>query len=149
MTSPKVSGYAADRVSLIWFGFQITGLGPDTFIEVEMATDDNSEKVGADGEVAVARSANKTASIKITLLQTSSSNTLLSQIRAAGEVSPNGLNTGVFDLRDLTSGARLAHANISWIKKPPTVKRGRETEEYEWSGMAADMVLTPLGSFAI
>ena len=149
MTSTNTKTYSADEVSLSIAGYTIdSGFADGEFVSIEMASDDFSDKVGADGEVARAKTNDRRATIKIKLLQTSQGNDLLSGLRTLDINGPNGAGVGAFLLRD-RSGLMVAQAGKCWISKAPTVARGREIVEYEWTLRASSMNLVVAGNTAI
>lgn len=150
MTTTRVTTYSADEVSVFFAGILLdSGFADGEFVSIEPAANDFVSKVGADGEVARAKTNDRRANIKIKLLQTSLGNTALSQIRRLALAGVNGADVGVFEVVDRSSGVRLAHADKAWIAKAPTVGRGREVGEYEWALEAAHMDLDPAGNPSI
>jgi len=146
----RTTTYAADLVVLSIAGKIIdSGFAEGEFVSIEMNADDFSDKAGADGEVARARSNDLRATIKIKLLQTSQGNDLLSALRQLALASENGGDVGAFRLTDRSSGIVLARADKAWVSKPPTVSRGREIAENEWTLRAASMQLDPSGNPSI
>lgn len=147
MTTTRVTTYSADEVSLSFAGILLdSGYADGEFVSIEMASDDFLAKVGADGEVARAKSNNRMATIKIKLLQGSQGNDRLSALRQQDLAGTNGAGVGVFSLRDRSSGVQLAHAEKTWISHAPTVSRAREVVEYEWTLQAAHLDLDPSGN---
>lgn len=147
MASDRVTTYSAANVALSISGVPITsGYAEGEFVSVEMQSDDTSDKVGADGEVGVAQTNDKRATIKIKLLQGSQGNDALTALRNLGMVEGGEIAIGTFSCTDLSSGVELAHAAKAWIQKPPTVSRAREIVEYEWTLRGASMVLNPKGN---
>ena len=69
--------------SLIFGAIDISGLTNGVFISVERDTDAFTKVVGADGEGMRSKSNDKSATITITLMQSSSSNDALSAIAAS------------------------------------------------------------------
>lgn len=150
MTSTNVKTYSADQVTLSLFGYLIdSGYADGEFVSVEPAADDFGDKVGSDGEVARFKTNDRRGTIKVKLLATSQGNSLLSQVRARALAAQNGEDVGVFELRDRSSGVLLAHADKVWVAKPPTISRGREVGECEWTFRAAHLELDPSGSPSI
>lgn len=149
MTTSALKTYSADEVSLSLAGYQIdSGFADGEFVSVEPAADDFTDKAGADGEVARAKTNDRRATAKVKVLQTSQANDLLSQLRTLDINAPNGAGVGVFLLRD-RSGGLLVRAEKAWIQKPPTVSRGREIAEYEWTLRLAKAELNILGNPAV
>jgi len=122
-----------------------SGLASGTFLSIEPASKDWETKVGADGEVVRYKTNDKRAIIKLTLMQTSSGNDILSQLREADLASSNGAGIGAFVARDL-SGRTVARASACWVKGAPTVERGLEAGEVEWELECAALEITVGGS---
>lgn len=147
MTTNRTTTYSADNCTLSIAGILIdSGYADGEFVSVEPAADDFVAKVGADGEVARAKSNNRMATVHIKTLMTSLGNSALSQLRALDLAAPNGAGIGVFLLVDRSSGVTLAHGTHAWISKPPTISRAREVVEYDWTLQVAFADLDPSGS---
>lgn len=150
MTTNRTTTYSADEVTLSVFGQQIdSGFADGEFVSVEKEADDFGDKAGADGEVARFKTNDNRATWKIKLLQTSLGNNILSAQRTLDLGNPNGAGVGVAELRDRSSGVLLAHSDKTWISKPPTISRGREVTEYEWTLRSANTQLDPSGNPSI
>ena len=107
------------------------GRAEGEFVSTDYNADSTTETVGADGEVAVSRTNNETATIKFKVMQTSDSHTLLCQLYEAQKASLNGAFLS-FELRDVT-GLKLEHAEKCWFKKPPATAYGAVAGEREWT----------------
>lgn len=110
-------------------GNLLTGFGPDTFIKVERNEDGFTLAVGAGGEAARAQSRNRSGTVTFTVLATSQTNDILSAIAAADELSGTGV--AEFQLSEV-NGTTLCHAANAWVKKLPSVERGKEVGTVEW-----------------
>ena len=145
----NVKVYSADEVSITLAGIPIdSGFADGDFVSIEPASDDFTDKIGAEGEVARAKTNDHRATIKIKLMQTSSGHALLSVLRQVDINNPNGAGVGAFLVRD-RGGSLVAHAEHAWIQKPPSPGLGREVGEWEWTLRAADMDLQFPGSPAL
>ena len=82
----SVKTYNSRLVTVALGTHSVTGFADDSFITVEPLGDGVTSKSGCDGEVARAVDPNEQYSVKITLLQTSSSNAFL-QARTAMALS--------------------------------------------------------------
>lgn len=134
MTTNKLKVYSADEVTVTLAGILIdSGFADGEFVSVEPASDDFGDKAGADGEVARWKTNDRRSTAHIKTLQTSDGNTQLSALRNRDVNAPNGAGVGVFEVRDRSSGALLVHADHEWIQKLPTMSRGREIAEYDWT----------------
>lgn len=100
----------------------VTGLADDAFVSVEPAGEGVTKKVGCDGEIVRSISPDKTSTVKITLLQTSDSNSFLQQMY--NQDQQNG--DGIFPLmiQDLMGGV-LFSAEEAWVAKQSTFVPGQ------------------------
>lgn len=116
--------------NVITFGeILVTGFADATFCEVEYTEDSFTSMVGADGEHVRARTRNDEVKVKLTLLQTSQSNQLLSAAHEADRLTLSGRRP--FQMVDLTGTTRVSGAG-AYIKKLPAVKRSRGVETVDW-----------------
>lgn len=123
--------YNAKEVTLSVCGRTIdSGFADGDFVKVTRMSDDWTDKNGTDGEVARSKNNDDRCDVSVMLMQTSSGNGLLSQIRAADRAAPNGAGVGQFILRDQFGGTIVR--GQCWITKPADVTRGREVGTCEW-----------------
>jgi hypothetical protein len=122
--------YDFKQVQLIFGGNLITGFseGADV-IMLEPMSDDFTLKVGADGETSRAKSNNNAFTLKIKLLQTSSSNDSLNAIRLADKLSNAGVKPLL--LKD-NNGNSLVAERQAFIGKGPAMGHGAEVGDREW-----------------
>jgi len=112
------------------------GRAEGEFVSTDYNADSITETVGADGEVAVSISQNKSAVIKLKVMQTSSSHSLLTQLYDAWRADPSTLLA--FELRDLR-GSKIEHALV-YFKKPPPSTYSAVAGEREWTLGTAELV---------
>ncbi len=74
--------YSPKDVVCSWNGIAIEGFAPDSFLRLQRTSPLVTPVVGAGGQVALTRNADKTGTIEIELIQTSLSNQMLSAIQA-------------------------------------------------------------------
>lgn len=74
--------YSPKDVVCSWNGIAIEGFAPDSFLRLQRTSPLITPVVGAGGQVALTRNADKTGTIEIELMQTSLSNQMLSAIQA-------------------------------------------------------------------
>jgi hypothetical protein len=131
-----VKTYSPKDISIIVAGTQITGFAEDSFLSIERSSDAFVKVVGADGEVARTASADKSGTITITLLQSSSSNDVLSALQAADEISL----TGKFPLLIKDHfGTSIHEASTAWVMKVADAEYGAELGDVEWTIECADL----------
>src|SRR5947209_4167245 len=115
-------------------GFTIGGYAPGTVIEISRDEDDFKDLAGADGEVAVMQNADERGTVKITLLQTSASNDILSALAAVnkgGTIAGLTLGKGSLQCKDL-QGRMVCSSETAWVKKPADVTLGDEILTRVW-----------------
>ena len=127
----KPGTYDAQKVTVVVKGFYITGFADGTFITAEKSEDDFSTTVGAQGEVAISESADKTGEIKLTLLQTSPSNSYLNKLAKNKEM----VSVKIIDSNNKST---IAGGNYCRVKKPTGLKYSKEAESREWTIFVAD-----------
>lgn len=125
--------YDSNLVAISIAGIPIvSGFGPDEKVRVEMITDDFTDVVGVDGEVARGKSNDGRATVFVTLLQTSDANVLLSALRAADLLSVNGSGVGPLEIFD-AGGTSAYVAPHCWITRSPDATFGPEVGTREWA----------------
>lgn len=134
----SLTTYAADKVAIIIGGLPVVGKGADTFISIEVADDDWTESVGADGSVVRSLKANNLATATLTLQQTSPINDFLSGKLFADRQLPGA---GLFSLtvKDLL-GTSTFFSGTAYVKKQATMEFAHESTEREWTISLVDFV---------
>lgn len=137
--------YDPSQVNMSFRGVPIVGTAPGTFITVEYDEDTFTKQTGADGEVARARSRNRGAKVRLTLMQTSPSNDMLTAAHAEDRLL--GTGSGTFNMAEL-NGTSLVNAPEAWVQKLPSLERGKELGQVEWTldCAAADVHVGGLGT---
>lgn len=125
----SVKTYDPAQVILNIGGVQMSGFADGTFITFERDEDAFTKHTGADGEVARAKSNNKSGSLTLTLAQTSSSNDVLSAFAIADELNNSGVVPAL--MKDL-NGNTIAAAASAWIRKQPNSEFAKEISNREW-----------------
>lgn len=124
--------YSPKDVVCSWNGIAIEGFAPDSFLRLQRSSPLITPVVGAGGQVALTRNADKTGTIEIELMQTSPSNQMLSLIQAkqdAMELEEDiTSNFIIFD----PSGSVLATGVNAWLQELPQVELGREQTTKTW-----------------
>jgi hypothetical protein len=122
--------YDPKNVSMIVGGKIMHGFGDGTFIKVSRNEQAFNLKVGVDGEGTRAKSNNKSGKFEITLMQSSSSNDILSGYATADELSNLGAVPVL--LRD-NNGTTLATALTGWVQKLPDSELAKEITTRTWT----------------
>ncbi|UPW39144.1 hypothetical protein ESCO45_00021 [Escherichia phage vB_EcoM_ESCO45] len=124
--------YSPKDVVCSWNGIAIEGFAPDSFLRLQRTSPLVTPVVGAGGQVALTRNADKTGTIEIELMQTSLSNQMLSAIQAKQdnmeleeEISSNFV---IYD----PSGSVLATGINAWLQELPQIELGRDQNSKTW-----------------
>lgn len=124
--------YSPKDVVCSWNGVAIEGFAPDSFLRLQRTSPLVTPVVGAGGQVALTRNADKTGTIEIELMQTSLSNQMLSAIQAKQDnmeleedISSNFV---IYD----PSGSVLATGINAWLQELPQIELGRDQNSKTW-----------------
>lgn len=125
--------YSAKGVAISWNGLPFKGLDEGTFIRLSRQSNIRQRVVGAQGDVALTKYADRTGNIEITLMQTSPTNNVLSGIMVAqeselfeGDVVSNFL---IYD----PSGSVMATGINAWLEKAPEIQLGKDQSPKTWT----------------
>lgn len=124
--------YSFQNTVVLVNGVELTGFADgDDVIGIRRRVDSATDKVGADGSMMVALSADKSGEVTLRLLQTSSSNKYLNSLMALQE---GGAKTFVPISLMFTDTYRndTATGTIGYLKKPADVIRGAAGNSQEW-----------------
>ena len=102
----------------------VRGYSDGTFVNIEFEGDGITSKTGADGEVVRSIDPNRTATLTITVQQTSPTVAFCQQKYDLDRATSGG---GMFPVvyKDLKSGM-LFSAEHAWVQKPPAREYGRQ-----------------------
>lgn len=111
-------------------GIEISGFDEgDDVIEFARVNDSASHTIGTDGEMTVSISADRSGTVTFRLLQSSTSNAVLSGLITAQE---NGAFVPVFVQFKDTRGNDLGSGTQGYITRPATMTRGTVAQAQEW-----------------
>lgn len=122
----KVRTYDPKKNSVIINGVALIGFHEGTYITIKPGSARVTKMVGGDGAVARVMSTDRSATLEVTLQQTSPSNDFLSALELADAVTGAGLAT--FLHRD-ASGRTLVAAPECWVGESPELGYGKNTIE--------------------
>lgn len=134
----KIKTYNPKEVIASFGSHIISGYADDTFITIEPNGDGITKKVGCDGEIVRAVSPDNTFKVKFTLLQTSDSNSYLSQSVDRDRETGDGMEPLL--IKDLKGGL-LFSTEAAWPIKKAAVTRGKESNNREWELDTGDATL--------
>ena len=125
----QIKTYNPKEVTIAFGNHIVTGYADDSFITIDPNGDGVTKKVGCDGEIVRSVSPDDTCIVKVTLLQTSETNSYLqarlNQDRKTGD--------GMFPvlIKDL-KGGMVFSADAAWAVKPTSHTFGKEAGNREW-----------------
>lgn len=138
-----VKTYAAIEVQVVVGTRALRGKSEGSFVKLARDEDSFSKKVGADGEVSRAATANKSGTVEVTLDATSEDNAYLQQLMNTDENTKNGIvPVKVID----NSGTFVGLSTQSWVRKPADQDLGRDVKERTWILDCASLELTGGGN---
>lgn len=120
-----LASYNAKDVSLIAAGVYLTGVGEDK-VEFEQNEDNFEYEVGADGDIVVSESNDKTATVTVTLQATSPSNRHMMKLADSKKPFP------FWVIAKLNGMTRKAGGAQCRILKKPTGAFGTTAEDVEY-----------------
>lgn len=137
---PNLKVYDSNQVSIVVCGIPISGGYADgEFVRIEQTSEDFLTVVGTDGEVTRSKTNDRRATVTLTLMQSSDSNSLLSALLNLDLLTDGGAGVGALAITDL-GGTALYTASKAWISKPPTVSFDKTATSREWTIECADLV---------
>lgn len=131
MSAFFTKGYNSAAVTVVFNGALLDGFGPDSRVEITYP-EQFTKVIGADGEVARSKTNDQTCQVKLTLLQTSASNDILSATHTLDATSPFGGGVGNLLIKDLL-GTTLVACAQAWIMKYADVAFAKEVGTREWT----------------
>ena len=124
-----VKTYNPKEVTVALGNHIVTGFADDSFITIDPNGDGITKKVGCDGEIVRSVSPDDTYVIKLSLLQTSATNSFL-QGKVAQDIK-NGSGTFAVTVKDL-KGGMVFSTDSAWATKPASRGYGKEATNREW-----------------
>lgn len=138
MAAILAGSYNPSEVIVTVGGVLVDGFSDGDFLTVRRAEELYFNRVGADGEVARARNANKMGEFEFRLMQTSKANRLLSVYFNLEDLGNDALRSIPITVLD-GSGTSLAVATQCWAKQMPDMMFNKNITERIWIFSAADL----------
>ena len=126
-----VKTFDPTTVSMFYGPIEMQGYAQDAAISCEHDEDDWSLVTGVDGEGTRSKTSQASATITVSLMQSSAVNLLLSASRELDINTDGGLGGFPLLIKD-GSGTTVLAAETAWIQKAPTAELGREATTREW-----------------
>lgn len=134
--------YNLANISVSVNGNIVDGFGPGDVVTVARTADMVTQQNGADGEVVQSISNNRTGTMAFTLLYSSESNQLFTELARQTETTGQGLAS--INLEDSNGGAIVSAKNCR-VQKIPDFTFGEEAGTLEWTWLCADLDIQYLG----
>lgn len=125
----KIKTYNPREVTVALGSHIVSGFADDSFISIDPNSDGVTKKVGCDGEIVRSVSPDDTYIIKLSLLQTSETNSYLQTQVAKDRKSGDGIFPII--IKDLKGGLVFS-ADSTWCKGPASRGYGKEAGNREW-----------------
>lgn len=119
------------KFNIVLGGVTMQGFSESTMCKFEFESESMSDVVGVDGEVSRSTNMDTRAKLTVSLMQTSSTNDLLSAMLVAGRIGLNGGDVAACRMEDLNGRLVIAGAE-AWIMDRPKPTYGKTASEYEW-----------------
>ena len=124
----KVTTYNPKKITCALGRHMVSGYADDSFITIEPAGDGTSYVIG-DGEIARSIDPSSVYTVKLTLLQASSTNGYLQKMYDKDK--KDGTGTFSVNIADLLGNEKFTGAT-AWVTKPASWARGKAQGNREW-----------------
>ncbi len=125
----KIRTYNPKEVTVALGNHIVTGYADDSFVTIDPNGDGVTKKVGCDGEIVRSISPDDTYIVKLSVLQTSDTNSFLQERFAQDKKSGDGMFPIL--IKDLKGGLVFS-ADAAWPIKPASRGFGKEAANREW-----------------
>lgn len=130
--------YSPQAVRVAYGGFPITGFADGEFLNITLNSDLTDEVIGAQGDVAITKIANYTATITLTLLQNAESNIYLMGMYSAMQRADDIARANM-TIRD-PSGSMLYECRDVHIKRATDVVLADGQNSKQWTLFCSNIV---------
>lgn len=124
-----IKTYNPKEVTIALGNHIVSGYAEDSFVTIDPNGDVVTKKVGCDGEVARSINPDDTFVVKISLLQTSATNSYLQQRLDLDRKTGDGMFPIL--IKDL-KGGMVFSSEAAWLKGPASRGYGKEAGNREW-----------------
>ena len=139
-----VKDYDPKKVTVNLGGHIAQGFADGTFVSASRNNQSFNLVSGASGEIARAKSQDKSGTLELTFMQTSETNDFLSGKMLADE---GPLNAGKFAVSIIdANGSTVLAATECWVQQPPTVEFGKELGDRVWTLEAGELLFNVGGT---
>lgn len=102
------------------------------FVSIEFDEPAFKDVKSIDGKMTRSKTNDRSATMKIRLMDSSPTNALFSTLHRLDMALPNGAGVGTFSVRD-RNGLSLHFSDKAWISAPPNVAYGQLAQVREWT----------------
>lgn len=125
----KIKTYNPKEVTVAFGNHIVSGFADDSFVTIDPNGDGVTKKVGCDGEIVRSISPDDTYIVKVSLLQTSATNSYLQGRLAKDRKDGSGMFPVI--VKDLKGGLVFS-CDAAWPKGPASRGYGKEAGNREW-----------------
>ncbi len=141
MPVPAMKEYSSNEVNISLAGFSIDGGFADgVFLELEFQNPAFALTKGTDGEGTRSRSNDRSALVRIHLMQGANANAVLTALHQLDLNVENGVGVGSLDVTD-KNGTTVYFALHAWVAEPPNPTYDRTATERVWTLMVNHLEL--------
>lgn len=135
----KIKTYNCKEVTIALGNHIVTGYAEDSFVTIDPNGDGVTKKIGCDGEIARSISPDDTYIVKISVLQTSDTNSFLQQKLALDLKTGDGMFPIL--IKDL-KGGMVFSSEAAWPIRAASRGYGKEAGNREWELHTGSGILT-------
>lgn len=135
----KIKTYNPKEVTIALGNHIVTGYAEDSFVTIDPNGDGVTKKIGCDGEIARSISPDDTYIVKISVLQTSDTNSFLQQKLALDLKTGDGMFPIL--VKDL-KGGMVFSSEAAWPIRAASRGYGKEAGNREWELHTGSGILT-------
>jgi len=127
------------QLSVVVGGHIVQGYADGTFVECARNNDTFTRAGGADGEQTRFKSNDRSGTVTITLMQSSTSNSILEGYAIADESENGGIVSII--VKD-NNGTEICSAAYAWVQKPADKAHAKENSDRTWIFETGELVFT-------
>ena len=135
----QIKTYNPKEITIALGNHIVTGYAEDSFVTIDPNGDGVTEKIGCDGEIARSISPDDTYIVKISVLQTSDTNSFLQQKLDLDRKTGDGMFPVL--IKDL-KGGMVFSTEAAWAIRAASRGYGKEAGNREWELHTGSGILT-------
>jgi len=125
----QIKTYNPKEITMAFGNHIVTGYADDSFVSIDPNGDGITKKVGCDGEIVRSINPDDTYIVKLTVLQTSDTNSFLQQKLAQDRKTGDGMFPIL--IKDL-KGGMVFSTEAGWVIRDASRGYGKESGNREW-----------------